>query len=327
MKRIISFAMITIMIMSMLVGCAKSTKETSKNDNNTNGNEEETSASVQPTEIVDTSFPFIYTDARGKKVTIEKKPERIAVSSWMITEKLFAMEKPPVASDTVEIMSTWESMKQYFEQYQIADLGTEVNLEKLLEQKPDIILATTANEAIYDQLESIAPMVVFDVNVMFGDWQNSLREVSKVIGEEKAAETFISSLMSQIKQSKESLVMEGKSVAFLRLWSKTVYSMGKSTCAAYYDEDNGLGLQAPEGWPDEIGELSLEALAEMNPEYIFISTSEDETYMQELSKNTVWNNLTAVKEGHVYTIDLSALSGGALAAQYGVQVVSESLTK
>lgn len=327
MKKIISFAMITIMIMSMLVGCAKSTNETSKNDNNTNVKEEETSASVQPTETSDTSFPITYTDARGKKVTIEKKPTRIAVSSWMITEKLLAMEKPPIASDTVEIMSTWESMKQYFEQYQIADLGTEVNLEKLLEQKPDLILATTANEAIYDQLESIAPVVVFDVNVMFGDWQNSLREVSMVIGEEKAAEAFISSLMSQITQSKESIAMEGKSVAFLRLWSKTVYSMGISTCAAYYDNDNGLGLLAPEGWTDEIGELSLEALAEMNPEYIFISTSEDETYMQELSKNTVWNNLTAVKEGHVYTIDLSALSGGALAAQYGVQVVSESLTK
>ncbi len=327
MKKIISFAMITIMIMSMLVGCAKSTNETSKNDNNTNVKEEEISASVQPTETSDTSFPITYTDARGKKVTIEKKPTRIAVSSWMITEKLLAMEKPPIASDTVEIMSTWESMKQYFEQYQIADLGTEVNLEKLLEQKPDLILATTANEAIYDQLESIAPVVVFDVNVMFGDWQNSLREVSMVIGEEKAAEAFISSLMSQITQSKESIAMEGKSVAFLRLWSKTVYSMGISTCAAYYDNDNGLGLLAPEGWTDEIGELSLEALAEMNPEYIFISTSEDETYMQELSKNTVWNNLTAVKEGHVYTIDLSALSGGALAAQYGVQVVSESLTK
>lgn len=327
MKKIISFAMITIMIMSMLVGCAKSTNETSKNDNNTNVKEEEISASVQPTETSDTSFPITYTDARGKKVTIENKPTRIAVSSWMITEKLLAMEKPPIASDTVEIMSTWESMKQYFEQYQIADLGTEVNLEKLLEQKPDLILATTANEAIYDQLESIAPVVVFDVNVMFGDWQNSLREVSMVIGEEKAAEAFISSLMSQITQSKESIAMEGKSVAFLRLWSKTVYSMGISTCAAYYDNDNGLGLLAPEGWTDEIGELSLEALAEMNPEYIFISTSEDETYMQELSKNTVWNNLTAVKEGHVYTIDLSALSGGALAAQYGVQVVSESLTK
>ncbi|WOO34511.1 hypothetical protein R2R35_11860 [Anaerocolumna sp. AGMB13020] len=49
--------------------------------------------------------------------------------------------------------------------------------------------------------------------------------------------------------------------------------------------------------------------------------------MEELNKKYVWKSLTAVKEGHVYSIDLFALSGGALAAKYGVQLVSDALSE
>ena len=325
MKKLMGLLVSITLLTGILAGCAGTPVQESS------GTSESTPiptiTNTPQTSVDEAAFPRTYTDARGKEVTIEKKPERIAVTTWMITEKLFALDTPPIAADTVETMSTWASMKDYFEKYQVEDLGTEVNVEKLLEMKPDIILATSSNEKILDQLEEIAPVIVFDVSLMFGDWQASTREVAKVIGEEAAAETFIDDLMTQITQTKEELSVDGKTVGFLRLWSKTIYSMGVATCAAYYDESNGLGLEIPQGWPEEIGELSLEALTEMNPDYIFISSSEDEAYMEELGKNSVWNSLKAVKEGQVYSIDLSALSGGALASKYGVQVVSDALAE
>jgi iron complex transport system substrate-binding protein len=162
---------------------------------------------------------------------------------------------------------------------------------------------------------------------MFGDWQTSTREFAKVVGEEAAAESFIDDLMVQINQAKDQLSVDGKTVGFLRLWSNTIYSMGVPSCAAYYDINNGLGLEIPKDWPEAIGELPLEALTEINPDYIFIANAEDEAYMAELNKNSVWNSLTAVKEDHLYSIDISALSGGALAAKYGVQVVLDTLSE
>jgi iron complex transport system substrate-binding protein len=313
------------LLAGFLAGCAEPA-------NNNTGTPESTPAETETSAPQisgngEAAFPFTYTDARGKEITIEKKPERIAVTTWMITEKLLALDTPPVAADTIETMSAWASMKGYLEKYRIEDLGTEVNIEKLLEARPDLILATAANENIYDQLEAISPVIVFDVELMFGDWQTSLQEVAKVVSEEDAAEAFINTLMERIVQARDNLSADGKTVGFLRLWSKTVYSMGISACAAYYDRDNGLGLGIPEGWPEEIGELSLEALTETDPDYIFVSSIEDEAYMEELGGNSVWNSLTAVREGHVYTIDLSALSGGALAAQYGVSVVYDALSR
>lgn len=343
MKRLITSFITIALLTGFLTGCAeKPAKNHTETLNNTPSTSEENSPATATEESSPLSaigessssslgkeavYPYTYTDARGKEVTISEKPQRIAVATWMITEKLLAIEIPPVAADTVEIMSTWPSMKDYFEKYQMEDLGTDVNLEKLLAMEPDLILATTANEKIYEQLEEIAPVIVFDVNLMFGDWQTSTREVAKVVGEEAAAEAFIDDLIAQINQAKDELSVDGKTVGFLRLWSNTIYSMGVSSCAAYYDKDNGLGLEIPTDWPEEIGELPLEALTEINPDYIFISNAEDEAYMAELNKNSVWKSLTAVKEGHVYSIDISALSGGALAAKYGVQVVSDALSE
>jgi iron complex transport system substrate-binding protein len=325
MKRQIKMLLSAAISIALLSGCVgTSTQESTSVENTSTTVESDTSKAAKEDEA---TFPRTYTDARGKKVTIEKKPERIAVTTWMITEKLLAIEVPPVAADTLETMSSWASMKEYLEKYQIEDLGTEVNLERLLELQPDLILATQANENIYDKLEAIAPVIVFDVNQMFGDWQASTREVAMALGEEESAEEFINNLMGQITTSKEEISMDGKTVGFLRLWSNTIYSMGIETCAAYYDEDNGLGLSTPENWPEEIGALSLEALTQINPDYIFISISEDEAYMEELKSNAVWNSLTAVKEGHVYPIDISALSGGALASKYGIEVVAKALTE
>ena len=325
MNKLIRLILSAALITGLLAGCGGAPAQNNSTSTPENTPAPTETSAPQPPEKAEAAFPRTYKDARGKEITIEKKPERIAVTTWMITEKLLAIDAPPVAADTLATMSEWASMKAYLEKYQIEDLGTEVNLEKLLETKPDLILATTANEKIYDQLEAIAPVIVFDIGIMFGDWQISTREVAGVVGEEAAAEAFIDDLMAQIAQTKEKLSMDGKTVSFLRLWSKTIYSMGVATCAAYYDEETGLGLDMPQGWPEQIGELSLESLTEMNPDYIFISTSEDEAYLDELGKNSVWNTLIAVKEGHVYPVDLSGLSGGALAAKYGVQVVLDAL--
>lgn len=334
MKKLMGLVASIALLTGMLVGCAGTSAQnnTSIPESASSTTEAITSpktetSAPQTSENVEAVFPLAYTDARGKEVMIEQKPKRIAATTWMITEKLLALDDPPVAADTIETMTSWDSMKKYLEKYHVEDLGTEVNLEKLLEVKPDLILATQANEKIYDQLEAIAPVVVFDSGLMFGDWQVSTREVAKVVGEEAAAEVFVSDLKARIVKAREKISINGKSVAFLRLWSKTIYSMGIDTCAAYYDGADGLGLTIPRGYPQEIGELSLESLTELNPDYIFISTSEDEAYMGELGKNSVWNALTAVKEGHIYPMGLSGLAGGPLAAKYGIQVILDALAK
>ncbi len=329
MKKLTGLILSAVFLTGILAGCAGTPA-----GNNTSTSENTTAISdtntPEPAQSEETAFPFTYTDARGKDVTIEKKPERIASVTWMITENLFALETPPVAADTWTLLSEWASMKEYFQKYQVESLGeshTEINLEKLLEIKPDLILATTANEKIYEQLEKIAPVIVFDSGVLFADWQNSIREIAKVVGEETAAENFIDTTTVQVAEGREKIAQTGKTVGFLRVISKSFSAFGIGQLSMYYDTEKGLGLTVPQGWAEEGAELSLEGLSEINPDYLFVSGGEDQEYMDELSKNSVWNSLTAVKEGHVYPIDLSGLTGGPLATKYGVQTVLDALAE
>lgn len=326
MKKLLGLILSVALMMGALAGCAGTPAENSGTSTPPVSDAGTTDASDKTAEA---EWPHTYTDARGKEITLEKKPERIAVTTWLVTENLMALDTPPVASDTVTIMSEWASMKEYFEKYEVENLGDnqqEINLEKLADVAPDLILATTANEKVYEQLEKIAPVIVFDSGVLFEDWQNSIREIAKVVGEETAAEGFIENTMEQVAQARAKVSSLGKTVGFIRVLQKGVYSLSVDQLSMYYDPEKGLGLTIPEGWAEETGEISLEVFSEMNPDYLFVSGGEDQAYMDELNKNSVWSALTAVKEGHVYAIDLSGLTGGPLATKYGVQTVLDALT-
>lgn len=328
MTKFIGLVLSVSLLMSMVSGCEA---QSAKNNTGVPENSSEISETDTPeeNEAEESEFPRTYIDARGKEVTLEKKPERIAVTTWMITENLLALETPPVAADTVDMMSSWAAMKDYFQNYRVEDLGAtnEINLEKLTELAPDLILATTANEKIYDQLEKIAPVIVFDSDTLFKDWQNAVSEIDKVIGVEEEAEQFINTMMEQVAYAREQVSDLGKTVGFVRGLSKGLYSLSVEQLSMYYDTDKGLGLTVPDNWAEETGTISLEAFSEINPDYIFISSSEGQKYFEELEKNSVWNSLTAVKENHVFSIDTSGLTGGPLATKYGVQTVLDALTK
>jgi iron complex transport system substrate-binding protein len=273
-------------------------------------------------------WPRTIEDARGNKVTIFVKPKQVAVVTWMVTENLMALDTPPFAADSVAPMSEWASMKEYFQKYSVENLGdsqTSINLEKLLDLKPDLILATTANADIYDKLEQIAPLFVFDSNALFSDWQGSIRAVANVVGEEENAEKFVGQTMEQVGIARKKASEIEKTVGFVRVWNGGLSSFSVEQLAMYYDDQKGIGLAIPHGWPEETGALSTESISTINPDYIFISGAEDQAYLEQLEQSAVWKSLKAVKANQVFPIDLSGLTGGPLAVQYGVRTVIEAL--
>ena len=333
MKRILSIILVLVLVTGAIIGCSK--KADDGNDKVApvaESEQQETREAVNADQDESTSvWPRAYVDSRGNEIILEKQPERIVVTTWMVTENLLALDMPPAASDTVTMMSEWASMKSYFEIYQIDNLGeshVDVNIEKILDIQPDLILATTANEKIYDQLEKIAPVIVFDTATLFESWQGSIREVAKVVGKEKTAEQFIEKTMDQLKTGREKIAtLEAGTFGFLRLINKGIYAFSEEQLSMYYDAAKGLDLSVPRGWPEKTGTISLESFIEIDPDYIFISGSEDQAMMEELEKNAAWNGLKAVKNGHLYPIDLSGLTGGPLATKYGALTIVEAISK
>jgi iron complex transport system substrate-binding protein len=328
MKRFI----VLLLSIALLTGVPAGCSGTSAGNNGTS-TPESTPATTdtstpEPSESEEAAWPRTYTDSRGKEVTIEAKPQRIVSGSFSVTNALLALEVPIAHAAFDESISQWVTWKPYFDANTIEYIGEEkaVDFEKLIALEPDLIITSTSIDiSVTEQYEKIAPMVAFDYSLLAGDWKTAIREIGKVIGEEQAAENIIQESLEEAKQAREAFKNIEGTVGFTRAVQKSLFALPASELSFYYDAEEGLGLTVPDNWFETQGKTSLESFAEINPDYLFISV-EDQGYMEELENNSVWNSLTAVKEGRVYPIDLSELASNPLARKSGLQTMLNALT-
>jgi iron complex transport system substrate-binding protein len=263
-------------------------------------------------------------------VVLEKEPVKVAVSYLPHWETLMMLGVMPIATTSAEhYASTWDAFKG-LDLSSVTDLGdSEVNLELLAELEPDIILeqASDVNNVDVTNLEKISKVAVFGQEVKM-DWRYALREIGKVVNKDAKAEEVIAEVDAKLADAKTKLQdkYNGQTVMLMSMMGEDQYY-----CAYrpdLYDAEKGLGLVTPEGFTtsETYEQISMEALVEMNPDYLFVNVFDgDEALFEELSNNSVWNSLTAVKNGHVYTLDGSGHAASAMSTVYTVDFIIKTL--
>ncbi|WP_231594455.1 ABC transporter substrate-binding protein [Paenibacillus algorifonticola] len=213
--------------------------------------------------------------------------------------------------------------------------NTTVNMESLLEYSPDLIIAGSAiNAEVTDQLEKIATTVVVDEaqTDVWTNWPALVTKFGEILGQEDVATDFIAGFENKIKDAKEKLADVDGNVAFLQIRDKVAYLGGTKTLTPYYEK--GLGLKAPDDSVMEQGaEMSLEGLAELNPDYLFLgyfnyNNPSMAAVSDEWEKSEVWKKLKAVESGQVYGFNGALGMGyGPIGQSYGIDAVVEALDK
>jgi len=279
------------------------------------------------------SWPRTYTDAAGNNVKLEAQPKRIIVSHFSMMEYLFALDTPPIASALADrILNAFETLKPYAQTAEVADIGQVVtpNLEMMTELEPDLILAFAGtHNDVYADLGKIAPVVMFSIEDL--NWKERLREYAKLLGKEQEAEDYIAELTGLMNETRAKLApYKDQSVTFL--WptgnGDTFYVLDDSSIEYVYDSE-GLGMKSPGAFKLEDDAVSMEGVTMLDPDIIFVVDYLDgvEERLAELSKSKVWNSLSAVKKGQVFTMDISANAGGPLAVKYAVDRISQALIR
>ncbi|WP_313339796.1 ABC transporter substrate-binding protein [Sedimentibacter sp.] len=330
MKRFMKFIILFAFVASMLAGCAKAPEA----DNTT---AEDSNNQVAETEVQDkdagtdseSAWPRTYVDGLGKEVIIEKEPQRIVVLHFGYTEYLLALDVVPVGVASLSIAQQFETLNQYEELNTIIDVGETVspNLEKILELQPDLIIAGAGiHDDMRESLKKIAP-VVFKKN--YGKWDETLQDYAQMLGREEKAEQYIESSKEIISQTYRELEKySDKTFVFLRPSSKSEFGIvGSEIYSHYHDSQNGFGMNVPENYPESWAEISLEALVEMNPDYIFFQDKEElcRQKVAEMESSSVWNSITAVKEGNIGYLDISLNTGSPLAIRLASEQILEYL--
>ena len=181
-----------------------------------------------------------------------------------------------------------------------------MDVEAVMNLNPDLIVISTVQEKMYDQLSEIAPTVMIQLEAL--NWKDDVKSFAKVFNKEEVAEKWLKAYEEKAKEAGDKIKAEyGENttyLSFLASGGQFFIFDGAGFGSVLYED---MGLSKPKGMPEQsnisLPVVTYEGLAAIDTDYIFLITT-DEDYTQ-LESNAIWNSLPAVKEGKVVKLGAS----------------------
>lgn len=270
----------------------------------------------------------------GEKYTVPQNIEKFVVTGAMeAMEDAVVLDAHPVGAISVggKFPEIFASVTD-----QAESIGEKIqpDFEKILQLKPDVILGSTKfPEEAVEKLQKIAPTIL--VSHIATDWEVNLNLMAELTGKQAEAEKILSKYETDIDAAKVSLTekLQGKKVAAVRIRGGQVFVYPEDVFfnPVLYDE---LGLEVPQqiSMAKTQEAISIEQLAEMNPDYLFVQVqssgkenSDEENTFEDLKKNPIFQNINASKNNKVFVNVVDPLMEGGPA--YSRIKFLESVTK
>jgi len=251
----------------------------------------------------------VYKDYLNHEVEIPLEPKRVIYHGEGYGD-IIALDAQTVGAGFSWITDyAWEK-----EVHNVEDVGFPINIEKTLELKPDLIIVATSDEKIYEQLSKVAPTIVIDT---FAPLEQRLTELGDILNKKEEAEKWLSNYKAKADTMWKSLVDEGvlkehETASVLTYYpGDRLFVMARAGLSQVLYDSNVLkpGDKIQQILDEGTGfaEISTELLPEYAGDRIFILTpvpDEAKQSTKEMMESPIWKGLPAVKNGHVYTIDI-----------------------
>lgn len=252
-----------------------------------------------------------FTDDLGREVTLEGRPSRVAalIGSFADVWCLAGGEDTLVAAAE----DAWTSFDLALGE-EVISLGTvkEPNLELLLAARPDFVIGscnTGADLALEETLTGAGiPVAYFDVNE-FEDYLNMLRICTELTGKEENYEIYGERVRTQVERAKEMADGSAPRVLYIRATGVSCKVKG-SRGTVLGSMLDALGcVNIADSRESLLEELSLEAIIEGDPDYIFAvlqgaTPGRAQKQLEDmLLSNPAWQSLRAVREGRFFVLD------------------------
>ena len=254
----------------------------------------------------ETSMPYTFTDSMGHTVTLEEKPETVAVlfSSFADLWQLAGGEVDITVGESIERGFVGDDVLLVDD-----GAGKTIDNELLLSYEPDLVIGSSDLEAQAETIDLCTdagiPAAGFRVE-SFSDYLSVLSILTDITGDKESYEQNgvqvgerIDAMLSDLDFSDK-----GYDILFIRAGSQYSSTKAKGT------EDNFVcGMLAELGLhniaddaPVLLDVLSLEEIITADPDYIFISTMGNEDaakeYMEGVFAEDGYRQLTAVEQGN-----------------------------
>ncbi|CAM3442755.1 iron-siderophore ABC transporter substrate-binding protein [Paenibacillus lupini] len=328
MKKFLQVSLVLLSILIITAACS------SKNTNNT--------SNVTPS--IDTATGSIVIKHGKGETKLDKPAVRVVALEWIFSEELIALGIQPVGNADNKEYTLWVTKEAALAD-NVTDVGLrwEPNLETIAALKPDLIISNTDNnDAIYDQLNAIAPTIEFDPYPNEGDAYTGMvkdfKTIAQAVGKSEEADKVLVDLDQHYAEAKEKLAAAGKD-KFNYVISQGFSSQNSVTLRMFTDTStvvqtlDRIGITSD--WKSDkfekygFTDATFEALpAVSDSNFIYIVQDNDNVFGDAAKDNTVWNGLNFVKENRTYGIGGDTWTfGGPLSSKVLVDRVVEAITK
>ena len=271
------------------------------------------SATVQPSAAAGQSGDTVTVEDMKGTVEIPAAPQRIVDVSGSADE-LIILGLPFVASANTSMfdgVTVPAYLQDYFTEHGVETVGNysgasatgDLNLEKIAELKPDLIIMNIRHEKVYEQLKAIAPTVMINDDINYVNWRGRFQELGEWFGKEDVVTQWLADydakaaeLAAQVKEavgSETFAVLEANSVHF---GSYYVYRTGGPGELVYDELELTPSAGVPEGVWGEV--VDAEYFSQIDADHIFFFS--DDGTVGDTADSTTWQNLKAVKNGNVH---------------------------
>lgn len=302
-KKIITM-IITMIMMFTFTACA--------GNNSTNSSPESAKkASV-------TKYPYTVKDSEGNEVVISKEPKRIVSVAPNITELIFALGKGDELLGRTDYCDYPEAAKK------VTSIGslTNPNIEKIIELKPDVVIASTHfKKDVAKKIEDlgIKVVVLYDSKDLNGAY-NSINTLGKIVNAQNKANDLVSSMKKKIADVQQKV--KGKKAP------KVYYVIGFGKSGDFTATgDTFIAQMISMAGGDNIAKdainwnYSLEKIIENDPEYIIVSKNYG--MKKQFETTAGYKDLSAVKNNKVIEIDDNLLNRQGPRLAEGVEALAK----
>jgi iron complex transport system substrate-binding protein len=248
-------------------------------------------------------FPMTITDDLGRKVQIDKLPQRIVSLAPSNTEIVYALGLEDKLVGTTDYDDYPEAAKS---KPRVSSYTTP-DLEKVVAVQPDLILAESIDEkTALPAMEQLGLTVIVTSATSIDTILNDIKMIGEINGKSQEAAALVDSLNARIQavvSKTDTLTPEQRPRVLYVIWNDPIWTMGGNT----YTDDliskaGGVNIFSKDFEKSRI--VSLESIIEKDPQVILVSgmaTSKDMIY-NGIMKDSRLSGVSAISNNRVYKI-------------------------
>ena len=269
----------------------------------------------------------VKTDDKKQAITIkhaegetklDKPAKKVVVLEWVYAEDLLALGVQPVGMADIKNYNKWVNTETKPNK-DVVDVGTrqQPNLEEINRLKPDLIItASFRSKAIKNELEQIAPTIMFDPstsnNDHFAEMTETFKQIAKAVGKEEQGKKVLADMDKTFADAKakiEKANLKDKNIVLTQSFTAknvpTFRLLTDNSTAIQITKKLGLtnAFEPGKSEPDGFKQTTVEALQGVqDANFLYIVADDDNVFDKQLKGNPAWEELKFKKENKMYKL-------------------------